>query len=178
MKVGVQSCACSAGALDVHDMPRGGAGQHHPPQLPQLRPFQPAALALRQRFGQQGAGADNQQVHCQLGQPRFFVRAEVKTLQAPAGQQRFDSVIGRAGPRGKGARKTWIMMEHDIKAGEAKLVAACSYPLTGLACVSRIYTELAVLDITPLNVAVREMADGLEFAALQSRTGFQLLPPA
>ena len=66
-------------------------------------------------------------------------------------------------------------MEHNIKAGEAKLVAACSYPLTGLACVSRIYTELAVLDITPLNVAVREMANGLEFAALQSRTGFQLL---
>ena len=69
-------------------------------------------------------------------------------------------------------------MEHDIKAGEAKLVAACSYPLTGLACFSCIHTELAELDITPLNVAVREMADGLEFAALQSRTGFQLLLPA
>ena len=69
-------------------------------------------------------------------------------------------------------------MEHDIKAGEAKLVAACSYPLTGLAWVSRIYTELAVLEVTPLNVAVRELADGLEFAALQSRTGFQLLLPA
>ena len=123
MKVGVQSCACSAGTLGVHDRRRGGAGQHH---LPQLRPVQPAALALRQRFGQQGSGADNQQVHCQLGQPRFFVRAEVKTLQAPAGQQRFDCVISRAGLRGKGARKTWIMMEHDIKAGEAKLVAACS----------------------------------------------------
>ena len=50
--------------------------------------------------------------------------------------------------------------------------------MTGLACVSRIYTELAVLEVTPLNVAVRELADGLEFAALQSRTGFQLLLPA
>ena len=77
-----------------------------------------------------------------------------------------------------GARKTWIMMEHNTKAGDAKLVPACTYPLTGLACVSRVYTELAVLDITPQGVAVREMADGLEFAALQARTGFELLPPA
>ena len=53
---------------------------------------------------------------------------------------------------------------------------SCTYLLTGLACVSRVYTELAVLNITPQGVAVREMAEGLEFAALQSRTGFQLLP--
>ena len=69
-------------------------------------------------------------------------------------------------------------MEHDTKAYDAKLVPACIYPVTGLACVSRVYTELAVLDITPRGVAVREMAEGLEFAALQARTGFELLPPA
>ena len=86
--------------------------------------------------------------------------------------------VGGAMDLATGARKSWIMMEHNTKAGEAKLVPACTYPLTGLACVSRVYTELAVLDITPHGVVVREMADGLEFSALQSRTGFELLPPA
>ena len=77
-----------------------------------------------------------------------------------------------------GARKTWVMMEHNTKAGDSKWVPACTYPLTRLACASRVYTELAVLDITPQGVVMREMADSLNFAALQSRTGFQLLPPA
>ena len=86
--------------------------------------------------------------------------------------------VGGAMDLATGARKTWIMMEHNTKAGDAKLVPACSYPLTGLACVSRVYTELAVLDITPKGVVVREMAEGLAFADLQSRTGFELLPPA
>ena len=86
--------------------------------------------------------------------------------------------VGGAMDLATGARKTWIMMEHSTKTGEPKLVSECSYPLTGLACVSRIYTDLAVLDITPQGVVVREMAEGLEFAELQSRTGFQLLPPA
>ena len=68
-------------------------------------------------------------------------------------------------------------MEHSTKTGEPKLVPECSYPLTGLACVSRIYTELAVLEITPQGVRVREMAEGLDFATLQGRTGVQLLRP-
>ena len=86
--------------------------------------------------------------------------------------------VGGAMDLATGARKTWIMMEHSTKTGEPKLVPECSFPLTGLACVSRVYTELSVLDITPQGVVVREMAEGLEFAHLQSRTGFQLLPPA
>ena len=73
-----------------------------------------------------------------------------------------------------GAKKTWIMMEHTTKAGEPKVVAACSYPLTGLACVSRIYSDRAVLDITPAGVRVREIAEGLTFDALQAMTGVPL----
>ena len=86
--------------------------------------------------------------------------------------------VGGAMDLATGARKTWIMMEHNTKAGDAKLVPACSYPLTGLACVSRVYTELAVLDITAQGVVVREMAEGLAFADLQARAGFALLQPA
>ncbi len=74
-----------------------------------------------------------------------------------------------------GARKTWIRMGHNTMAGEPTLVTACSNPVTGLACVSRVHTELAVLDITPQRARVRELAEGLDFATLQARTGTPLM---
>ena len=83
--------------------------------------------------------------------------------------------VGGAMDLAIGAKKTLVMMEHCTKAGEAKIVAACSYPLTGVACVSRIYTDLAVLDITPEGVRVQRMAEGLAFEALQARSGVPLL---
>ena len=82
--------------------------------------------------------------------------------------------VGGAMDLALGARQTWVMMEHNTKGGEAKLVSACSYPLTALACVSRVYTDLAVLDITPAGVRVREMTQGLDFETLQARTGVPL----
>jgi 3-oxoadipate CoA-transferase, beta subunit len=86
--------------------------------------------------------------------------------------------VGGAMDLATGARRTWIMMEHCTKAGEPKLVERCSYPLTGLACVSRVYTDLAVLDITGGGVQVRELAPGVTLDELQARTGVPLLPPA
>jgi 3-oxoadipate CoA-transferase beta subunit len=86
--------------------------------------------------------------------------------------------VGGAMDLAIGAKKTFVMMEHATKAGEPKIVAACSYPLTGVACVSRIYTDLAVLDITPAGVQVLEMADGLSFSDLQAATAVPLLPPS
>jgi 3-oxoadipate CoA-transferase, beta subunit len=82
--------------------------------------------------------------------------------------------VGGAMDLATGAKATWIMMEHTTKAGEPKLVERCSYPLTGLACVSRVYTELAVLDITPQGVHVRELAPGLTLAEVQAKTGVPL----
>jgi 3-oxoadipate CoA-transferase beta subunit len=82
--------------------------------------------------------------------------------------------VGGAMDLAIGAKATWVMMEHTTKSGEPKIVRRCSYPLTGLACVSRVYTDLAVLDITPEGVRVREMAPGVEFDALQARTGLPL----
>jgi 3-oxoadipate CoA-transferase beta subunit len=84
--------------------------------------------------------------------------------------------VGGAMDLAIGAKRTFVMMEHCTKAGEPKLVSACSYPLTGVRCVSRIYTELAVLDITPAGVQVLAMADGLSFEALQAATGVPLVP--
>ena len=83
--------------------------------------------------------------------------------------------VGGAMDLAIGAKKTWVMMEHLTKAGEPKLVQACSYPLTGLRCVSRVYTDLAVLDITAHGVRVLDQVDGLSFLALQAATGVPLL---
>jgi len=83
--------------------------------------------------------------------------------------------VGGAMDLATGAKRTFVMMEHTTKSGEPKIVERCSYPLTGIACVSRIYTDLAVLDITPQGVQVVEMAPGVSFEALQSVTAAQLM---
>jgi 3-oxoadipate CoA-transferase beta subunit len=85
--------------------------------------------------------------------------------------------VGGAMDLALGAKRTLVMMEHCTKSGESKIVAQCSYPLTGLACVSRVYTDLAVLDITPAGVQVVDLCDGLSAAALQALTAVPLLFP-
>ena len=84
--------------------------------------------------------------------------------------------VGGAMDLALGARQVFVMMEHQTKSGESKVVARCSYPLTAIGCVSRIYTDLAVLDITADGVRVLDMAEGLSFDELQRRTGATLLP--
>ncbi|MCL6485721.1 MAG: 3-oxoadipate CoA-transferase, partial [Janthinobacterium lividum] len=83
--------------------------------------------------------------------------------------------VGGAMDLALGARKVFVMMDHQTKAGESKIVAQCSYPLTAVACVDRIYTDLAVLVVTPAGLLVCEMAEGLDFDELQARTGAALI---
>ena len=83
--------------------------------------------------------------------------------------------VGGAMDLAIGAKKTFVMMEHLTKKGESKLVAACSYPLTGIGCVSRIYTDLAVIDVTPQGLKVVENTSGLSHAELQTLSGVPLL---
>ncbi len=82
--------------------------------------------------------------------------------------------VGGAMDLAIGARQVFVMMEHQTRQGESKIVDACTYPLTGVACVSRIYTDLAVIDVTANGLVVREMVDGLTFDELQSITGIDL----
>ncbi|HWX00251.1 3-oxoacid CoA-transferase subunit B [Collimonas sp.] len=83
--------------------------------------------------------------------------------------------VGGAMDLAIGAKKTYVMMEHLTKAGESKLVPACTYPLTGIGCVSRIYTDLAVIDLAADGARVTAMVDGLSFGELQKLTAVPLI---
>ncbi len=82
--------------------------------------------------------------------------------------------VGGAMDLATGAKRTVVMMEHTTKAGEPKLVAQCSYPLTGIACVRRVYTDLAVIDLDADGARVLEICPGLDLAGLQALTGVPL----
>ena len=82
--------------------------------------------------------------------------------------------VGGAMDLAIGAKKTFVMMEHLTKAGHSKLVEQCSYPLTGVGCVSRVYTDLAVIDLGPDGASVIDVVDGLSFEDLQAVTEFKL----
>ncbi|HEY1149137.1 MAG TPA: CoA transferase subunit B [Pseudoduganella sp.] len=82
--------------------------------------------------------------------------------------------VGGAMDLAIGAKQVFVMMEHQTKSGESKIVPQCTYPLTGIGCVNRIYTDLAVLDVVPGGLRVVEMAEGLSRGQLQEVTGATL----
>jgi 3-oxoadipate CoA-transferase, beta subunit len=82
--------------------------------------------------------------------------------------------VGGAMDLAVGAKRTVVMMEHLTKDGESKVVERCTYPLTGVACVKRIYTDLAVIDVTPSGLRVVEIVEGLGREGLQKLTGAPL----
>jgi len=85
--------------------------------------------------------------------------------------------VGGAMDLAAGAKRLWVVLEHTTKEGQPKLVETCSYPLTALKAVTRVYTNLAVIDIEPKGFVLREMAPGVTFEALQARTGAKLHLP-
>jgi 3-oxoadipate CoA-transferase beta subunit len=84
--------------------------------------------------------------------------------------------VGGAMDLAVGAKRLWVVMEHTTKDGRPRLVRRCSYPLTAPGAVSRVYTNLAVLDVTPAGFAVVDMAPGLSLEDLQARTDAPLTP--
>ena len=83
--------------------------------------------------------------------------------------------VGGAMDLAIGAKSVYVMMEHQTKTGESKIVQACTYPLTGIGCVNRIYTDLAVMDVTPNGLIVRDIAEGLSLQELEKLTGVALI---
>jgi 3-oxoadipate CoA-transferase beta subunit len=82
--------------------------------------------------------------------------------------------VGGAMDLAIGAKRVFVMMEHLTKQGASKIVERCSYPLTGVGCVSRIYTDLAVIDVTAAGLLVIDTVDGLTHAELERLTGLRL----
>lgn len=75
-----------------------------------------------------------------------------------------------------GVKSVYVVTQHCTKDGEPKLVAACSYPLTGRGVVDRIYTDLAVVEVTAAGFQLVELAPGVSFEEVAARTGAPLLP--
>jgi len=86
--------------------------------------------------------------------------------------------VGGAMDLAIGAKRVVVMMEHLTKQGASKIVTACTCPVTGLRCVDRIYTDLAVIDVTRDGLVVVDIAPGLAFDELQSLTGVPLVRAA
>ena len=83
-------------------------------------------------------------------------------------------LVGGAMDLAASAKAVWIMMEHTTKSGAPRLLPRCALPLTAPGCVRRIYTDLAVVDVTPGGFLVREILAGLDPAGLQARSGATL----
>src|SRR6202166_3985027 len=83
--------------------------------------------------------------------------------------------IGGAMDIASGSKKLIVCMEHNTKEGAPKIVKTCNYPLTGLECVDTIVTDLAVIDVTPEGLQLREVAPGWTSEEVQARTEAKLL---
>ncbi len=79
--------------------------------------------------------------------------------------------VGGAMDLASGARAIWVMMDHRARDGAPKLVERCGFPLTAKGCVARVYTDLAVIDVTPQGFVARDLCPGLTLEALQGATG-------
>ena len=113
---------------------------------------------------------------CVLGAMQVSARGDLANWST--GEADAIPAVGGAMDLVAGVKRILVMTEHTTKAGEPKIVAACTYPLTGKAVVDRIYTNLAVLDVTDGGIAVRELAPGVSFEEVQAKTGAPLLPMA
>ncbi len=111
---------------------------------------------------------------CVLG--AFQVSAQGDLANWHTGAPDAIPAVGGAMDLAIGAKKVFVMMELQTKSGESKIVSQCSYPLTGVGCVSRVYTDLAVFGVTAAGLRVTDMAEGVSLDALREITGLPLQP--
>ncbi len=82
--------------------------------------------------------------------------------------------VGGAMDLAIGAKQTWVMMDLLTKGGQSKLVPQCSYPVTGIGCVKRVYTDLATFEIAPDGIRCIDRIEGLTIAEVERLAGTRL----
>jgi 3-oxoadipate CoA-transferase beta subunit len=111
---------------------------------------------------------------CVLG--AFQVSAQGDLANWSTGEPGSIPAVGGAMDLAIGAKQTWAMMDLMTKQGQSKVVAQCTYPLTGIACVKRIYSDLATLACTPSGLRLIDAVPGLEHAELERLVGLPIQP--
>ena len=111
--------------------------------------------------------------YCVLGAFQVAVNGDLANWHT--GKPNAIPAVGGAMDLAIGAKKTLVMMSLLTKGGESKIVERCTYPLTAPGCVSRIYTDMAVFEVTSQGLAVMAIVDGLDFDELQRLTAVALL---
>lgn len=109
---------------------------------------------------------------CVLG--AFQVSATGDLANWSTGEPGAIPAVGGAMDLAIGAKQTWVMMDVLTKQGVSKLVEQCSYPLTGLACVKRVYTDLATLACTPEGLQLIDLVPGLTHETLEEMIGLPI----
>jgi 3-oxoadipate CoA-transferase, beta subunit len=108
---------------------------------------------------------------CVLG--AFQVSATGDLANWHTGEADAIPAVGGAMDLATGAKQTWVMMDLLTKQGASKIVAHCTYPLTGVRCVKRIYTDLASFEVTASGLRVLDVVDGLSVSELESLVGLR-----
>jgi 3-oxoadipate CoA-transferase, beta subunit len=111
---------------------------------------------------------------CVLG--AFQVSATGDLANWHTGEKDAIPAVGGAMDLAIGAKQTWVMMDLLTKKGESKVVSRCTYPLTGIGCVKRIYSDLATLECTPRGLKLVDRVDGLALAELEQLVGLPIAP--
>ena len=109
---------------------------------------------------------------CVLG--AFQVSATGDLANWHTGEPDAIPAVGGAMDLAVGARQTWVMMDLLTKQGQSKVVQRCSYPLTAIGCVKRIYADLATLECTPQGLKLIDKVDGLAHAELEQLVGLPI----
>jgi 3-oxoadipate CoA-transferase beta subunit len=111
---------------------------------------------------------------CVLG--AFQVSASGDLANWHTGERDAIPAVGGAMDLAIGAKQTWVMMDLLSKQGQSKVLERCSYPLTGIACVKRIYSDLATLACTPQGLQLIDKVDGLDHDELERLLGLPVAP--
>jgi 3-oxoacid CoA-transferase B subunit len=107
----------------------------------------------------------------------FQVSATGDLANWATNDDKFPPAVGGAMDLAVGAKQLFVLMRHTTKTNEPKILEQCEYPLTGAGVVKRIYTDLAVIDVTDEGLRVRELYGDNTLAEVQALTAATLLPP-